>query len=109
MGDFTFIYALCDPDTDMVRYVGKSDNPKKRYQFHLYDKKQWTPEFKEKRSLEAKEQWNNKTFREMQSQKTLAQWKNPSFKEKMHKLFQTPEFKKSFRRKKYGQCHNTRI
>jgi NUMOD3 motif len=34
----TFIYALCDPDTEMVRYVGKSDIPKTRYFHHLKDK-----------------------------------------------------------------------
>lgn len=33
----TFIYALCDPDTGMVRYVGKSDIPKTRYFHHLRD------------------------------------------------------------------------
>lgn len=34
----TFIYALCDPDTEMVRYVGKADCPKTRYYHHLKDK-----------------------------------------------------------------------
>ena len=34
----TFIYALCDPRTFEVRYVGKSDNPYKRYCEHLIDK-----------------------------------------------------------------------
>lgn len=33
----TFIYALCDPDTDMVRHVGKTTNPKKRLRRHLQD------------------------------------------------------------------------
>lgn len=31
----TFIYALVDPRTDCVRYVGKSDEPKRRYTAHL--------------------------------------------------------------------------
>lgn len=31
----SFIYALCDPDTNEVRYVGKSDSPQKRYREHL--------------------------------------------------------------------------
>lgn len=34
----TFIYALCDPDTEIVRYVGKSNHPKDRYFRHLKDK-----------------------------------------------------------------------
>lgn len=34
----TFIYALCDPQTFDVRYVGKADNPYKRYYQHLIDK-----------------------------------------------------------------------
>ena len=38
MTDKTFIYALCDPDTAMVRYVGKSDNPEKRLRGHFYEK-----------------------------------------------------------------------
>ena len=37
--NFTFIYALCDPDTSIVRYIGKSDNPQKRYPRHLKDQK----------------------------------------------------------------------
>lgn len=31
----TFIYGLSDPRTDKVRYIGKSNNPKKRYNRHL--------------------------------------------------------------------------
>lgn len=31
----TFIYALCEPDSDTIRYVGKSDNPKRRFWDHL--------------------------------------------------------------------------
>jgi hypothetical protein len=34
----TFIYALCDPRTLEVRYVGKADNPYRRYCQHLVDK-----------------------------------------------------------------------
>lgn len=32
----TFIYALCEPGTRTVRYIGKSDNPKKRFLGHLH-------------------------------------------------------------------------
>lgn len=31
----TFIYALCEPDTGEIRYIGKSDHPIKRLQDHL--------------------------------------------------------------------------
>lgn len=31
----TFIYALCAPDTGAVRYIGKSDNPERRFKYHL--------------------------------------------------------------------------
>ena len=34
----TYIYGLVDPETDEMRYVGKSNNPKVRYQYHLADK-----------------------------------------------------------------------
>ncbi len=34
----TFIYALIDPDTEEIRYIGKADNPKERFRKHLYDK-----------------------------------------------------------------------
>jgi group I intron endonuclease len=34
-GPTTFIYALCDPRTDDVRYVGKSNDPEKRLRDHL--------------------------------------------------------------------------
>jgi len=33
----TFIYALCDPETLGCRYIGKSDDPYKRYCEHLVD------------------------------------------------------------------------
>jgi hypothetical protein len=35
----TFIYTLCDPDTLMVRYVGKTNNPRHRLAQHLLEKK----------------------------------------------------------------------
>jgi predicted GIY-YIG superfamily endonuclease len=38
----TFIYALCEPDTNIVRYIGKSNNPKQRYNQHLTDIKDIT-------------------------------------------------------------------
>lgn len=31
----TYIYALTDPDTQEVRYIGKADNPQKRLNRHL--------------------------------------------------------------------------
>jgi hypothetical protein len=31
----TYIYSLSDPITNNVRYIGKSDNPEKRYTTHL--------------------------------------------------------------------------
>lgn len=31
----TFIYALCDPDKETCRYVGKADDPQRRYRNHL--------------------------------------------------------------------------
>jgi len=34
----TFIYALIDPITEEVRYIGKSNNPKKRFSGHVVDK-----------------------------------------------------------------------
>lgn len=34
----TYIYGLVDPETGKMRYVGKSNNPKVRYQCHLQDK-----------------------------------------------------------------------
>ena len=33
----TFIYALIDPFTEEVRYVGKSNRPKERFRDHLYE------------------------------------------------------------------------
>lgn len=34
----TFIYCLREPDTGAIRYVGKSDNPKKRFSEHFRSK-----------------------------------------------------------------------
>jgi hypothetical protein len=31
----TFIYALCEPDTNKIRYVGKSNNPQERLKRHV--------------------------------------------------------------------------
>lgn len=33
------IYALIDPDTQQIRYIGKTQNPKQRLAKHLNDKK----------------------------------------------------------------------
>lgn len=35
MSKTTFIYALCEPGTRTVRYIGKSENLKKRFRQHL--------------------------------------------------------------------------
>lgn len=35
----TFIYALKEPDTGEIRYVGKADDPRERLRVHLCDKK----------------------------------------------------------------------
>ena len=35
MKEFTHIYTLSCPESRLVRYVGKSDNPHKRYQRHM--------------------------------------------------------------------------
>jgi len=48
----TFIYALIDPRTDKIRYVGKSNNPQKRLCSHLSKtidtpKGRWITELKE--------------------------------------------------------------
>lgn len=47
MRDTTFIYALCQPDTGEIRYIGKSDNPKARLPRHIWysTKKQPLPMF----------------------------------------------------------------
>lgn len=42
-----YIYALCEPDTDRVRYIGKSDKPSRRFDEHVkrsksdYPKDRW--------------------------------------------------------------------
>lgn len=35
----TFIYALLEPGTQQIRYVGKSDRPKSRFSFHIHHSK----------------------------------------------------------------------
>lgn len=35
--DMTVIYALTEPDTGVVRYVGQSTDPKRRYRGHVFD------------------------------------------------------------------------
>lgn len=34
-GKTTFIYALCDPKSHIIRYIGKSNDPEKRFKKHL--------------------------------------------------------------------------
>jgi DNA-binding CsgD family transcriptional regulator len=36
MKTITFIYGLIDPDNNMLRYIGQTKNPVKRYNEHLY-------------------------------------------------------------------------
>ena len=36
----TFIYALADPETDEIRYVGKADSVKERFTSHMREAKQ---------------------------------------------------------------------
>lgn len=35
MGQFTYIYGLVDPRDDEIRYVGKANNPERRYMKHV--------------------------------------------------------------------------
>jgi group I intron endonuclease len=51
----TFIYALVDPISKKIRYIGKSNEPKKRYYQHLY---------RSERKRTHKECWINKLLRE---------------------------------------------
>jgi len=37
----TFIYALCEPGTRTIRYIGKSDAPEVRFRNHLQEGKIW--------------------------------------------------------------------
>src|SRR6266550_5497194 len=52
----TFIYALIDPRTRDVRYIGKADNPGVRFQRHINDVKRGDKSYKANwiRSLLAK-------------------------------------------------------
>ena len=43
--DKTYIYALCEPNTGVVRYVGKSDDPERRYRNHIYQARHRTRSF----------------------------------------------------------------
>lgn len=57
-GKTTFIYALCEPDTGEVRYIGKADRPKVRVTEHLREakkfpntnKSQWLALFRPRRA-----------------------------------------------------------
>lgn len=46
MDNIVYIYALCEPETEMVRYVGKSINPKKRWYKHIKDARDGIPTHK---------------------------------------------------------------
>lgn len=52
----TYIYTLTDPETNMIRYVGKANNIKQRYSAHLnrarkhqIHKKNWIASLREKK------------------------------------------------------------
>src|SRR5258708_6488621 len=34
----TYIYALLDPETNEIRYIGKADDPQKRFSRHLWER-----------------------------------------------------------------------
>ncbi len=34
-GEKQYIYALCEPETKVVRYVGRTDNPQRRFNAHI--------------------------------------------------------------------------
>ena len=42
----TFIYALVDPETDEIRYVGKADSVKERFASHMREAKQGKHSYK---------------------------------------------------------------
>jgi hypothetical protein len=49
----TYIYGLVDPDDKVIKYVGKTKNPKQRYMLHLLDKEKspktdWIKNLKQK-------------------------------------------------------------
>lgn len=50
-----YIYALCEPDTYTIRYVGKSDNVKQRYSSHIH---------RTEKPKSHKEKWINKLLRQ---------------------------------------------
>lgn len=35
----TTIYALCDPDTEEIHYIGRARNPRKRFHGHIVNSK----------------------------------------------------------------------
>lgn len=41
MGDYVFIYGLCDPKNKQLRYIGKSVNPKNRLRRHICDRNKY--------------------------------------------------------------------
>lgn len=52
----TFIYGLIDPRTNQIKYIGKSDNPKKRLKEHISESR------KKNKFGTKKENWINKLF-----------------------------------------------
>ena len=38
----SYIYVLIDPNTEIVRYVGRTNNPKKRFYRHIYESRKNT-------------------------------------------------------------------
>lgn len=68
MKDTTFIYALCEPGTRTIRYIGKANDPQKRLGWHLKDSRKLKSHLGH---------WLSKLFRENRSPKLLLLKKVP--------------------------------